>query len=57
MAWRGCAPRASSNIANKRFPKTIAFEEDRPRFAKPVFFIFADSRIPLTLVNHIETIP
>ena len=57
MAWLGCAPRESSNTANKRSAQIIAFEEDRLRFAKPIFFIFEDSHAPLTLVNHIETIP
>jgi hypothetical protein len=29
MAWQDCAPRESSNIANKHFPLPTAFEQNR----------------------------
>jgi hypothetical protein len=31
-----CAPRASSNIGNKRYQ---AFDKNRPRFARPILFM------------------
>src|SRR6202007_1321248 len=37
--------------------RQLEFDENRPRVAKPIFFMFAFRTGLLTFVNHIETIP
>src|SRR5437588_6314363 len=40
-----------------RFRNQAAFDANRPRFTRPIFFISVFGHTPLTFVNHIETIP
>jgi hypothetical protein len=35
----------------------LAFEENRPCFARPIFAVLNFYPPPFTFVNHIETIP
>jgi hypothetical protein len=56
MAWPACGPPASSNIGSK-LSRTERFDENRLRFAKPVFFMSKLLTPALTNVNHMETIP
>jgi hypothetical protein len=56
MAWQACGPPASSNIGSK-LSQTERFDENRLRFAKPVFFMPELFAAALTVVNHMETIP
>jgi hypothetical protein len=56
MVWQAYGPPGSSNIGSK-LSRTERFDENRLRFAKPVFFMSELFVAALTAVNHMETIP
>jgi hypothetical protein len=57
MALPGCAPPASSNIANKHPSRTRTILMKIGFVLRSRFFDVELSPQPLTFVNHIETIP